>query len=217
MGLSKKQLTGSDIFQRTLMQFGDWCQRNLTRIAVVVVPTVLLVIIVLGMQMYMGKQKSRRMDKLAGIDALLQQEQIKQSTQLADLQTRIATLTKSDKGTDKKSAETLRKQLEDLETAQDKKAYSLYHDFFQAHQQDAEGWAAGMNAVGLAIQAKRYDDAKAILAKILLHSTDQQFHQTQKCFLVVLINKPCVLKNTSFFHVYFCKQTVCFMKHKNVS
>lgn len=195
MGLSKKQLSGADIFQRTAMRFGDWCQRNLVRIAIVIVPTIVVIFVVLGMQLYMNKQKSKRMDMLASIDAQLQQDSVSLSQRTTDLQTRIDKLTKpdqegnKDKGNkeDKKTAETLRKQLDDLKAKQEQAAYSRYNDFFQQHPQSAEGWAAGMNAVGIAIQAKRYDDAKAILEKILLHSTDQQFHQTQGRILYVKV------------------------------
>ncbi|MDE3268914.1 MAG: hypothetical protein OYH77_01355 [Pseudomonadota bacterium] len=187
MGLSKKQLTGSDIFQRTAIRFGDWCQRNFVRIAMVVVPTVILIIAVLVVQLYMDKQKSNRLDLLASIDNQNQQADIDLSQQLKDMQTRIDTLTKSDKEDDKNSAEDLRKQLEQLKTTQEEQSYTRYHDFFQQHQQHAEGWAAGMQAVGIALQSQRYDDAKAILTTILQHTTGQQFHQTQGRILYIKV------------------------------
>ena len=193
----KPDLSRTDAFQRAFLQLSHWVRHNARQITIVVAPLVVVVVAVIGGQVYLKGQKNKRLAALAAINRVYTGEQQAVAERRSALQEKIKELEsgreqeqesgreqeqESGKKPDDKGE--LEAQLKAIR-ADHSRSSEQYREFFAAHQTSPEGWSAAMSAIGIAIASKQYDTAQELLTTLLQHSTKNDFYQVQARLLYI--------------------------------
>lgn len=185
----KPDLSRTDAFQRAFLQLSHWVKHNARQITIVVAPLVVVVIAVIGGQVYMKGQKNKRLAALAVINSVYADEQQVVAERRSALQEKIKELDSGGEQAQESGAQPddkgeLETQLKAIR-ADHSRSSEQYREFFAAHQTSPEGWAAAMSAIGIAIASKQYDTAQELLTTLLQHSTKNDFYQVQARLLYI--------------------------------
>ena len=182
MSKGKPELGGLDTFQLYALRIGRWSKTNSKQIAIVVLPIVVLVIGILLGRSYLKAQKDNRLTEIATIDSVYELEEKELATRRQELQQEIDQLSKKTPDDDKIGD--LRTKIDTLK-ADHREVFEQYRDFFHDNRQTAEGWAAAIRAVGIALTDKKYQEAQQLLAELLPQVTENDFYRDQARLLYI--------------------------------
>ena len=187
MSKGKPELGGLDAFQLYALRVGRWGKANSKQIAIVVLPIIVLVIGILIGRSYLKTQKDNRLVAIASIDSVYELEEKELATRRQALQQQIDQLSKQTKKppTDDK-IENLRTQIDTLK-ADHREVFEQYRSFFDDNRQTAEGWAAAVRAVGIALVDKKYREAQQLLAELLPQVSENDFYRDQARLLYIRV------------------------------
>lgn len=180
----KPELGGLDAFQLYALRVGRWCKTNSKQIAIVVLPIVVLIVGILLGRSYLKAQKDGRLAEIAVIDSVYELEEKELATRRQELQKEIDQLSKKTPA-DKKLDE-LRNKVDSL-NADHQEVYQQYRTFFHDNRQTAEGWAAAIRAIGIALAEAKYQDAKQLLAELIPQVTENNFYRDQTRLLYIRV------------------------------
>ena len=182
---AKPELGGLDAFQLYALRVGRWSKANSKQIAIVVLPIIVLTVGILLGRSYLKAQKDNRLAEIATIDSTYELEEKELATRRQQLQQEIDQLTKNKTPASDKIND-LRAKLDTLK-ADHHEVFEQYRSFFHDNRQTAEGWAAAVRAVGIALADKKYRDAQQLLAELLLQVTENDFYRDQVRLLYIRV------------------------------
>ena len=185
MSKGKPELGGLDTFQLYALQIGRWCKTNSKQIAIVVLPIIVLVVGILLGRSYLKVQKDSRLAAIASIDSVYELEEKELATRRQELQQEIDQLSKQKTPTDDRIND-LRTKIDTLK-ADHSEVFEQYRSFFDGNRQTAEGWAAAVRAVGIALADKKYREAQQLLAELLPLVTENDFYRDQARLLYIRV------------------------------
>lgn len=169
-----------DAFQVGMYKFFDWALKNKKLLMGLTLPVVLVFAGLWGWSQISATKAESRRYELAKIDDLFAKEEESISKDREEIQKKLAEFNDDKKNATKNKAkiEKLEKDLESLQ-ADHSESLKKYLDFLNQNLNSAEGMRAGLVAANIELQNKKFDNAKAILEKVLSNVPSGAFYNVQ--------------------------------------
>ena len=191
-----KALKGPDQFQATGIKAVKWLTANPRLLAMLIAPVAVVAIAFFGFQTLATQRKSTRLEDLGKISAVYDSEARVASDQrqviskkIQDIEAKLAP--KGDAQTpvaatpaqlDEKAA--LEKQAQAIKADHTASAQQFLN-YYKTHDDNAEGWVAGMTAARVFIAQGKPTEAQPILEGVLAKSKSVRFYQVQSRITLV--------------------------------
>lgn len=191
--MKKKQLKRPDQFQRVLLGYVDKAVKHKEKLLLL---AAIITVTILGGFAWQSYKEGKGIDRriaLSKIDEAFEEESKKISTRQEELQNKIDELTKNVTNlkvtggesimTASAETENLQKQIDELNSQYKElkpdhtKSVKQYQTFFTDHQNTPEGLRAGMNALAVLSEEKKFPEAIELVKSILDHSNGLEFYQ----------------------------------------
>lgn len=180
--ITEKQLKRPDAFQTFFFHAFNWFKSQQKNVVLTLIPVLALILAVGAWQYYSYSQRDQRRIQLAEIERTFSKEEKAPNKKKSDINAEIRKLEKAAKDAgkeaDKALIEAKQKEMEKI-VPDHKESLAQFTAFFHSNEKTPEGWRAGMAAVEILAKAKNFEEAAAILKKILTYSLGIEFYQVQ--------------------------------------
>jgi predicted negative regulator of RcsB-dependent stress response len=213
---AQKELKRPDKFQIELMQIADWIAKHRKQLLnFALLPIASIIAVGLTYQKVQEHRTETRADELSKIDVVFEKENEAADKQRKLIQEKMAKLVEAPKPAggeanspekvanpeeaaskpvavvlDPKAVEAETKKFEaELKLIKPDHTESLvsYQKYFDANASNPEGWRAGMRAVNIQVELRKYSDAALTAERLLKQALALDFYQVQVRMLYVSI------------------------------
>lgn len=192
-----KQLKAPDQFQVKVMAGMDWAVKNARLLGYIAAPVALVIAGAFVVQFFVNQKKLSRQEALGKIDAVYDKEARKASDARQALMKKVQELEQKAPSKTEAKADALAAtkpatpdpKIQAEKTALEAQAKAIkpdhtassekYLEYFKQHENDAEGWLAGMNAARIYLEQEKLPEAQKVFEEIALKAKDNKFYQTQ--------------------------------------